>query len=1522
MSPSGKKSRRNGMEKASRSFSEQHHGVMQPEGYAYANDPRVPPSIAMAQPTPELLFQLQQLQHQNHLQQQAAVAATAYAFGGPAISSVPAAYPTYMGMAPLVHRASTGSIVSGIDDSGPPLTKHEHHSAGIPHEADFVDRIEKKDQMITQIGSFLHQIKQESEGTAQAWKEKLHEMAELKKQLSLLTSQLKESQEREQSTSQQLAQVTEDVELAVHGLKESEARHVEELKIMNEEILRRQTEADHMKTGYEESLRHLSEQLLLAQQQYQEASSRCEKLEESLRSMEAGQKLVFGSVEEQRRELQHNLESAVERIRSLETEKQDIGSHLCNVTQTLDQTKAHEEQAQLQLSEVSKELEQSRTTWTERFHSLQNEKAELLAAQSMLQSQVQTLESKLQDEQKQKEQINALMIEELQRINGNTEALHHQQVTALHQVESEREQWKSEALSYQSNFTQLEAKYNQTRSELERLQAKIYQVDEENQRLQQHGTEKASTLEEMNEQLHHTLTDLRTTTERYNVVCQEYEQLVNSIQQCYQLLPSIASADGSVHDYLETIAKALEESRQGTSVMEQMKLSMLRIQQDRDLERDRFRQREQELLTRQQTLESELETTQADAKDLAQEVQDLTRQLGGNEAKLTSQVQQLSRELDEARTNSAMQVLQLQKSLDSLKNRIHQLESEKKELLQEAEGINASMEALYQSKNEKQVELDQVKASWKELQVEVADLKETHEDLEANYQGTMEELNRKSREMQGQIHDLLAMNERLKVEGSTCMEQLTKTRADCDALGRQYATDQARWNDTDRETQLVLEDKTRRMDEMMDMLTQLQSRNEMLEQSKAVDDQSTRAEIERCQQQLSALGQEKKRLEMAYATIKSQQDQVMQELYTHKEEKRHFLQSHSEMEEQATSLKNEVLRLNSDLERATRAKSMLQQEVNRVTNEGQDLLRQFEVLRRDSRIQEKNYQDEVDRLRKEIEDLRGESGESGALLEEMQTKMTSVQNAANATINDLMAELQHAQETLTYEKNRSQKENDVLKTQVRSLEDDCRAKDADLKALNSAYRQEKDHFTEKETELNMKISRLSSALETKRHEVDKLSKDLETKGLKVAEYERKINPLTNMKDNLQTKCSELKQALDMKTREFHDVEERSREELARAVKEKRELESMYIGIKEEYELIRSQCNGQQQHLQSEARVLKQNLERTKTELMKASAEILSLNQRLESGQAASNETIAELSARLQSADQQKEMAVNALQREINLERERRRETEVQKMELQRLLRQRAGASQSAPNTSSTGNTIGSLFAPADDDTSRTTTGFAAKEVDQVLHKASMNQQGTDSKITKSKTPPELKKFYANEPMTNAELANLPMTFIKAQIGLDVASTKSPTKAFRSTQSRVTHVDNNDDIPLLALEKLPQNPEADTSENSPTCDSMDNERMGSDKRGGGLSYMASLSSRSNSDRYLTEILESSTRKQKTHSSPSINSSSKKKTSTKPKRPSASSTATAAAYGGFTSLPNAMTSSPKMKSNSKLLPRIQQ
>lgn len=1389
-------------------------------------------------------------QHSVHPQQAAAMAAAAFGFPGgsvpflaPSQPMTPMNYPTAQfvpmsnTMTPaMLHRSASSNVFNGESEmartaSLPGMAIGAGAAFAAPNSANPIDgvaqHLEKKEQMVEQLGSFLAQMKQESEGNAAAWKEKLIEIAELKRQLALANEQLAESQATEQKTAAELSQTVQDLHVAMEEVEMREKRHDEELTVMNNELTLRQSDADHMKVGYEATVKQLSQELLETREKHQEEVAQ---LNDALQKLRDGHEIAVKHMEDERADLQQTLEELNDRLLHMEAAKQELGLHLWNVSKQFEDSQKREQDLTAKLQDQSRSVEEARTAWTERFQQTQSDKAEQLGVQALLQSQLKELDAKLQEERAQKEELNAVVMRELQRFQLEMAQQQQDHAATVKKTEQDREH----ALAQLSERNkQLEDAQQQAAEALEsqqRATAQLTQLQDENGFLQQNESEKSSTMQELNTELHSLMQQLGDSRAQCEHLQTQWATVERDILRAVQLLDADLKkraesgalqvtvqsndSDSDVVARLPEVVNWLDELLAIRSGTEQIKLTLLRTQQERDTDKEKFRAREQELATESHKLQNELNSTREDAKTLAMEIQQLSQVSGGNEAKLSTQISQLSKELDDARSSGAMQVMQLQRSLDGQRQRSQQLENEKKELLHEAEQLNASMETLFQTKNATQAELDHLRSTWKELQLAHVDLKETHEDLVESSQLTIEDLNNALRVMKTQHTDLRTNDDAQK----KALDQLTTAhvalQGELEALHAKYESEKAVWTEKDLEVTSVLDEKHKRLADMMELLTQLQTQKDFLEQTRANDAKDMRQEVERMQQQTQTLLQDKKRLELALTSMKAQLDQHQVAFVKIQEDKRQSSEVCGEQEEQISTLRTELTRVQGELERTTRVKSALQLDVRRLTDDGQDITRQLEVSRRDLRLLEKTLDEEREKLHKELEEAKSEVTESAAQVEELQSKLGSIQKAANATINELMGELQNAQDSISLEKARLEKDSATAKSQLRLAQEELRRKDAELQDVSLARQHEQERNHEKEAEMAIKLLRLSSTLETKKQECEALVHEVEMKSSRLAEFERKVNPLVAAKDSLQTKVTELKQVVEAKSREMHDLEERHRDEIGRAVREKRELESMYVALKEDLEAARSQTSGHQNQLQTESKTLRAALERTRNELAKASAEVLSLAQRLETCQQAANETIADLTSQLHAAQQE----TQAISANLSNEREHRREAEVQKMELMRAMRQRSGDGSAG---STFGNDSTSIMSADDGGAlswgSNAAVGSSSRN-SGLNAGSNISVRGPESPVTSggvNGSNESFRKFYANEQLTSAELSSLPVAVIKAQIGLDMSGAgtspahhggpRSVSKSNQLHQHSIRGIlnkdRNNDEIPPLPLDTL-------------------------------------------------------------------------------------------------------------------------
>ncbi|OWZ23072.1 Plectin [Phytophthora megakarya] len=1356
----------------------------------------------------DLLLQLQQLQQQQSL------AAFCYPTAG---SAIPHNLPLCPNVYPSSSYMSSGQIMT---TRTPGSTTREW--GGPPSE--------KSGQVLEQLGSVLQQMKQESEGSAAAWREKLAETEQLTEQLAQTREQLNVVTNKERTTRESLQQVNEALKKLETEAAQNATQHRRELSVMNDEVQRLQQCTDEMREKHEA-------ELLKARTELRDTCSRYEDQHKVQSEEFRGELTKFQQTYEEKvkkLEDQHatEREKVVEKLRELEQAKQELGQHLWNATEEIETASKRERQLQAQTKETQEELVRIQEAAAARERELQTQSdAQRNELHDELKKQLETATASANTERAQKEELNALMVTEMSRYQSELEKMDQQHAAALAERDKLAQEERVQALELREKTERV---VREAQGELCDLRAELQTTKADKTRLEAKGSAENGTLQELNERLRETagqLEDSNSQLQQLSNRCKTAERLT---RQCLDLItqtplgPCSSSDENEQDGYssygnedplaqLPSVVRAIKQLTKVSGMVEPLQLKVLRLQQERDSALENHKARELDFQTQVQNAQQEVESARQDAKTLAEELAKLSQAAGGQEAQLNrsnEQLRQQVQELEHLRSVSASQLLQVQKGLDAQRARSTALEAEKRDLLDEAEQLNSTLETQYRVVSDKQLELEQLRGSYRELQLSHGDLQETHSDLEESTRRTNERLATQLQNVQEETKTKLREIEKLRGELDRTTQTLSEER---DTLARAREVEQAQRSHTEQELSSALEEKTHRLEEMLAMLTQLQNKVEHLEQMRTQDAEVSRQQHDTLSNQLSEAQQAKAHVENAYAAaVKAQQESKAQARLEVEQLRATLTPQFAELEAQKESQATELRRLDAELERASRTKQSLQLELQRAADDTQDALRAVEVARRDARAQSQQLGEEHEKLRQELEAMRIENQENVALSEELQIKITTIQSAANATIDDLVSELQAAQDTLELERARAKKDKDGggTRSQLRELEEQLRARDTQLRETRDEATRTQEELEERLSELELRLQRTSNTLENKKQEYDAKSREMEALSRRTGEAERKLTPLVAARDSLQAKTHELKKALDMKTREAQDAEERARDEVLQVARERRGLDVQLTELRAENEVSHQQVARAQREVQA----LKQALERAKNDLSRSGAEQRSASQRLESVQQAANQTIADTTTRMQAVQQQSERTAARLQQELDLERERRREAEVHRAELQRALRQHQIQSPAAP--------IGSGSEDSDNNQAR------VNSADNSNPELTDRTTSTNSKSSRGVT--EYRKFYANEPLTSSELSNLPMSVIKAQLGLEFSQgsnsatttskfSKSATKTKiqhqhkqRYAASKDSHTeDDGDAIPLLPLEKLPLSPEANSSPSSPT-----------------------------------------------------------------------------------------------------------
>ncbi|RHY86271.1 hypothetical protein DYB35_003913, partial [Aphanomyces astaci] len=231
------------------------------------------------------------------------------------------------------------------------------------------------------------------------------------------------------------------------------------------------------------------------------------------------------------------------------------------------------------------------------------------------------------------------------------------------------------------------------------------------------------------------------------------------------------------------------------------------------------------------------------------------------------------------------------------------------------------------------------------------------------------------------------------------------------------------------------------------------------------------------------------------------------------EQSRSLLATVATLEGQVTSLNELVVQAREDGDACRRHAEDLAESLERT---------RVELIDAQDSSQEKAHAAAEEGCRKDMDMLRNDHMEAMALNEELQAKISTIQSAANATINDLVAELTHAEDLLKADQARRAQDDELLRSQCRYVEDDLKRKEVEWKEATTMLKRELAVRRDNYDSLETKYQKQKEMLEAKKVEVDKLTKDNEQRQLKLAELERKLAPLANIKETTATRLSEMK----------------------------------------------------------------------------------------------------------------------------------------------------------------------------------------------------------------------------------------------------------------------------------------------------------------------------------------------------------------------------------------------------------------
>ncbi|ETV70839.1 hypothetical protein, variant 2 [Aphanomyces astaci] len=899
-----------------------------------------------------------------------------------------------------------------------------HHNNNMPsmmEPADVLHRLETKESRMHQLSALLETMKHESAGTAEAMERTLHENDTLQRMNQQLTHDLQAAIDAtEQHKTDHAKQIQEVMTVFTDERRDLEKKF--ELYMES-----RQAEFEAARVAHDDQIAKLSQDTMALQEKNRELSHQCESWQDQYGTASDNLSALMRDQEATKGQHKAAMEALAATLQDVDTEKQELGKLLADAFHDLERCRAALLEANNNVTQLKTSLTQNDQSWTNTLTSLESQILESHAQQQLVKDALRVAEAALQVERSQKEELNAAMRTELQRYTDELDDVQAKHATSLAVVVAERNEC-------QDRLSQVKERAKATDKQLQALRLQFEDAMEGAKLTLAAKTADADkqrvvadrNLAEMNSQCIALAQDL--------AACQaartDSEGKFAHLQQgCVKLSALVGIDSSSSMDELVGKVDSIVATAND-------RLTLLQACQAREsqlsMDSQAFAVEHAHLQQSLQSCTDELESVKQDCAALVVEMQSLT---AAHDKALMEMQSSSQRKVDDALAQQqalAVSTMQLQRSVDGQRARIDQLEDEKRELLQEADALNKSLETSYQVKNALQMDMDATKHRVVVLQSEHNDLQDAHDQLTAamatnrtDWSAKLAESDalyqRDRHEWDKQSRSLLATVATLEGQVTSLNELVVQAREDSDAC-RRHAADLAESLERTRVELIDAQDSCAEWKDKADGLATTSSSVES----------TLRADLTASSGQCLALAGDKRRLESTAASLETLNGQLNAELHTLRQEKQ-CLNKHLEgRDDELLAVQGDLAQVKAELERVARSKQTLQTELSRAAEDLNDSLRQLEVLRREFRSQEKAHAAAEEGCRKDMDMLRTDHMEAMALNEELQAKISTIQSAANATINDLVAELTHAEDLLKADQARRAQDDELLRSQCRS----------------------------------------------------------------------------------------------------------------------------------------------------------------------------------------------------------------------------------------------------------------------------------------------------------------------------------------------------------------------------------------------------------------------------------------------------------------------------------------------------------
>ncbi|XP_051629943.1 golgin subfamily B member 1 isoform X2 [Manacus candei] len=635
---------------------------------------------------------------------------------------------------------------------------------------DLRSQIEVKEHEVLNLEQLLRKNTAEMEELSHELASKGHEAASLEQLVAEHTRSIERLQQALLEKDQQMTELSVSMSEKMVLLNEEKFSLGNELKNLKEQtslLLKAQEEKDQH-TGAKDTCLKCG-----ASEQHNETEAASKESEELVNQVE----LLRKENEQVKRKLQAALVNRKELLKKVSTLESELAQ------------RSREQESETSVAQAAAGEENMRSMIS-REVSLENQPSEeyLIQLLSEKESELQSIRKDLQDKETTEAQLQAVIEEMRQSLQGKANIISIKEEIMEHQTIADKVTETNESPEdYEENGKQSSAATNPEENQKSALKERISVLEQEKEQLQKKLQEalasRKDTIKKAQEKDRHHREQLKQQKDDYNILQEQFDQQSKEKESIQTQLRQLQEQKGSAEGVLGN------QGGLDSSCMEAKNTTNSKLVQVADVSEEEFKKHLEKLQMEKEELECNVSRMQSELACKSELVFDLQQHIG----QLFLEIEGLQRTSDQAEAKAASLQMKLEESeakisreasLENLKALVHQKDKE-------MEFLNLQLEEKSKALSNVQAQLLEKEDSVRSLSSQLEAQAQVHEEqskrlqtelLEIQKQGDSEEAAKQKNQMQRKLQAALISRKEALKETKSLKEELANAKTTIDSL--------------------------------------------------------------------------------------------------------------------------------------------------------------------------------------------------------------------------------------------------------------------------------------------------------------------------------------------------------------------------------------------------------------------------------------------------------------------------------------------------------------------------------------------------------------------------------------------------------------------------------------------------------------------------------------------------------------------------------------------------------------------